>query len=363
MLLNENRHGGNLARAAREYGLPEQHFIDFSASINPLGPSPGVFRAITENLWRIRHYPDPDCGDLRALLAGHLGVPPDSLVLGNGGAELIYMLPGALDINRALVVAPTFSEYAAALKAAGREAGYFYLPLEGDAAPFFDELKYRISDCDAIFICNPNNPTGRLFQLGLLTELVEAAVESGVTVVVDEAFIDFVDNRGECSLMPLAVSTPGLVVLYSLTKFFGVPGLRLGAAVANPELALLLNRARDPWSVNALAQVAGRAALLDKEHMKATFELVCTEREYLFSTLSALPGIKPLRGAANFLLLDISGTGKTVGELIPLLGRQGILVRDCSNFQGLNGQYIRIAVRNRTENVKLIASLRSVLGG
>lgn len=363
MLLNQHQHGGNLARAAREYGLPEQHFTDFSASINPLGPSPLVFRAIAENLWRIRHYPDPECGHLKKLLAGHLGVPPESLVLGNGGAELIYILPRALGINRALVVAPTFSEYAAALQAAGREVDYFYLPLEGEMDPFLAELKYKISDYDAIFICNPNNPTGRLFQAGELTPLVEAAVEAGVTMVVDEAFIDFVDNRRECSLMALAAVTSGLVVLYSLTKFFGVPGLRLGAAVADPELSMRINRARDPWSVNALAQVAGSAALLDKEHMRATLELVGIERDFLSGLLSALPGVKPLRGAANFLLVDISGTGKTVGEIIPLLGRRGILVRDCSNFQGLHGQYIRIAVRSRSENEKLIASLRSALGG
>lgn len=363
MLLKEHQHGGNLARAARVYGLPEREFIDFSANINPLGPSPGVFRAVGENLWRICHYPDPDCGRLKELLAGHLDVPPESLVLGNGGAELIYLLPGALQIKRALVVAPTFSEYASALIAAGREVDYYCLPLEGDISLCLEQLKYSIGDYSAVFICNPNNPTGLALRSRQLEPLLGAARKSGATVVVDEAFIDFVDRRDECSLMSRAAETPNLVVLYSLTKFFGIPGLRLGAAVARPDLASRLNRVRDPWSVNALAQVAGEAALLDKAHMEATLELVRTEREYLYRRLSALDGIKPLPGAANFLLVDISGAGKTVAELIPLLGRRGILVRDCSNFRGLEGQYIRVAVRNREENDKLIASLRSVLGG
>ncbi len=363
MLLKQHQHGGNLARAAREYGLPEQDLIDFSASINPLGPSPGVFRAIAENLWRIRHYPDPDCRVLINMLAEYLGMPPECIVPGNGGAELIYMLPSALKINRALVVAPTFSEYSAAIRAAGGETEYFCVPVEGEIYSHITELADRMAGYQAVFICNPNNPTGRLFRYDELSLLVDAASETGTMLVVDEAFMDFVDQRLESTLMPRVVENSNLVVLYSLTKFFGIPGLRLGALVAHPGLAADLNCKRDPWRVNALAQVAAEAALGDKEHMEATMDVVRTEREYLTAALSGICGVRPLPGAANFLLLDLSRSGKNVQELIIALGGRGMLVRDCSNFYGLEGCYIRIAVRTRKENDRLVSALKEILEG
>lgn len=363
MLLNNHQHGGNLTRAAREYGLPEQQFMDFSASINPLGPSPRVYPAITDSLWKIRHYPDPDCGGITGLLAGYLEVPAESVVVGNGGAELIYMLPAALKIRRALIVAPTFSEYAAAIQATGGEADYFCLPPEGEAALHLEKLKLKMADYQAVFICNPNNPTGRLFSLGDLMPLADAAVAAGTMLVVDEAFIDFVEHRRQCSLMLRAASTANLIILYSLTKFFGIPGLRLGAVVTDPGVAKVIRGAVDPWRVNVLAQAAGEAALQDREHMAATFELVRSERNYLFKALSGLKGVRPIPGAANFLLVNLSASGKKVKEVIPELGRRGVLVRDCSNFHGLDGEYIRIAIRTRPENDKLLAFLAEVLGG
>jgi threonine-phosphate decarboxylase len=363
MLLNNNQHGGNLARAAREYGLPEQLFIDFSASINPLGPSPEVYRAITENMWKISHYPDPDCGAMDGLLAAYLEVPRESIVIGNGGAELIYLLPATLKIRRALIVAPTFSEYAEAICAAGGEADYYCLPPEGDATGHLEQLKLKIPDYNAIFICNPNNPTGRLFTSGELAPLVDAADSAGTILVVDEAFIDFVDRRRECSLMPRATSTRSLIVLYSMTKFFGIPGLRLGAAVTHAGLVRAIKRTADPWRVNVLAQVAGEAALRDREHMRATMEVIRGEKDYLFAALSGMTGVRPIPGAANFLLVDLSSSGKKMEEIIPELGRRGVLVRDCSNFYGLNGVYIRIAIRTRPENDKLLGMLGEVLGG
>ena len=363
MLLSEHQHGGNLTRAAREYGLPVQQFIDFSASINPLGPSPEVYRTITDNLWRIRHYPDPDCGEIAGLLASYLEVPPESVVVGNGGAELIYMLPAALKIRRALIVAPTFSEYAAAIHATGGEVDHFCLPPEGDATRHLENLKLKIPDYHAVFICNPNNPTGRLFTSGELEPLVHTASAAGTMLVVDEAFIDFVDRRRQCSLMQRAASTPNIIILYSLTKFFGIPGLRLGAVITESGMANVIKRAVDPWRVNVLAQVAGEAALKDRKHMEATIELVQREREYLLKSLSGMKGVRPISGAANFLLIDLSASGKKLKEIIPELGRRGILVRDCSNFYGLDGEYIRIAIRNRPENDKLLAYLGDVLGG
>lgn len=348
-------HGGNLAGAAREYGIEEKDFIDFSASINPLGPSPGVFRAIAEGLWRIRHYPDPECGRLPEMLARHLGVEKGNLVLGNGGAELIYILPAALKIRRALVAAPTFSEYAEAVSASGGEVEHFACSRD------IKEIIEYLPGKDAVFICNPNNPTGRVIDRASLIAVIDAAEKSGALAVVDEAFMDFVEERQEISLMGEASSRSRLVVLYSMTKFFGIPGLRLGAAVANDEITSLLKKSKDPWSVNALAAVAGEAALTDKRHMEETLRVIREERSHLQRGLSSLPGVRPYQSAANFLLVDISGTGLTPAEMVERLGRMGVLVRNCSNFKGLDMPCIRVAVRSRDENNRLIDAMKSVL--
>lgn len=352
-----NEHGGNIAKAAKKYGLPPRDFIDFSASINPLGPSPGVYGAISSELWRIRHYPDPDCGDLPELLSGHLGVGKENLLLGNGGAELIYVLPRAMGIRRALVAAPTFSEYAEAVKAAGGTVSYAVYSNDPG------EMAGQLEGYDAVFICNPNNPTGRAFRRKSLLPLLEAAEQAGVLLVVDEAFMDFVEERREKSLMDLACRRKSLVVLYSLTKFFGIPGMRLGAIVAVPETIGLIKKARDPWSVNALAIAAGEAALSDSRHMADTLLTVREERDYLFSAISSITGLKPFPSEANFLLVDISGTGMSADRLVEKMGARGILVRNCSNFYGLETPCIRVAVRVRSENLRLVSALQEVVLG
>lgn len=351
-------HGGNLARAARAYGLTQQEFIDFSASINPLGPSPEVFQALTQSLWRVQHYPDPDWGGLPALLAEHLGVREECLALGNGGAELIFLLPKVLKIKRALIAAPTFSEYATALKAAGC---YFeYLVSSKGFYPQVDEIVTRLSDFDTLYLCNPNNPTGHVIEYNELQYILEAARSHGVTVVVDEAFMDFVEGREKHTVMPLAAKSEGLVALYSLTKFFGIPGLRLGAAVAAPKVIQGFRENKDPWSINALALAAGEAALRDSFHMEATLRAVKAERQFLFESLSAL-GLKVFPGRANFLLVDVSPAGLTSGEVVKALGLMGVLVRDCSNFKGLGSSYIRLAVRKREEAIILLDALKKTL--
>ncbi len=360
MSIADSPHGGNIALAAREYGLSEKRIIDFSASINPLGPPPGVYQAVTEEFWRIRHYPDPDCGDLPRLLAGYLGVGPVNLLLGNGGAELIYLLPRALKIRRALVVAPTFSEYARAVEAAGGRVRYLTLPVSGPVS-LAGEAGGHLSGCDAVFLCNPNNPTGRLFSPGELMPLLDEADRAGAAVVVDEAFMDFVPLREEYSLMPAACTRRSLVVLYSMTKFFGIPGLRLGAAVACDQIIGRLRGLKDPWSVNALARVAGEAALKDRKHMADTMKTIKEEREYLFSSLSSVPGLRPFPSAANFLLVEVSGTGMTSSEVVEKMAGQGMLVRNCANFHGLNNYYIRVAVRTRPENQSLIEGLKRIV--
>lgn len=358
----EHIHGGNVTRASLKYGLPKDEIIDFSANINPLGPSKEVISAVVNSLDLISRYPDPDCGELKAALAVYLGVPEDCLLMGNGAAELIYLLVRVTGCRRALIPVPTFCEYSLSvlsqggkvLEVAMDEEEGFRLPVE--------KILSCLSGANLLFLCNPNNPTGRVVDGKTIEFILKEALSHGVMVLVDEAFMDFVPRRELYSVMPLVGRYPNLVVLYSMTKFFGIPGLRLGAIAAPAELVVRMKDSKDPWNVNALAQVAGVAGLRDKDYMEETNRLVREEKHFLFAGLSGIPGLKPLPGAANFILVDVSQSGLTSGELTDLLGRRGILVRDCAGFTGLAGRYLRLAVKTRPENKKLLHALKEILG-
>jgi threonine-phosphate decarboxylase len=226
-----------------------------------------------------------------------------------------------------------------------------------------ERLLKELNECDLVFLCNPNNPTGRLETRSDLAKIITAARATGTMVVIDEAFMDFIPDREDYTLVRQAGQPGGPVVLYSLTKFFGIPGLRLGAVVAPPELAGRLERTRDPWSVNTMAQVAGLVALGEKAYMEETRALVERERCFLKEELARLPGVAVFPGTANYLLLDIRGTGLDAGTLTEKMCRLGILVRDCSSFSGLGDGFIRVAVRLRFENRRLLAGLQSIMGG
>ncbi|GAB6274165.1 MAG: threonine-phosphate decarboxylase CobD [Peptococcaceae bacterium] len=354
-------HGGNLFQAAKHYGFLPQEIIDFSANINPLGPSAKVIKAITDNLRQIRHYPDPDCTLIRQALSLHLNVPPDNLLVGNGTSELIYLLAETLKIRHALILPPAFSEYARAVFNRGGKVSQVELNEENDFSLPLAELTKAIPGVETLFLCNPNNPTGGLISREELKIILDTAARFNRLVIVDEAFMDFVPQKENYTALPCLDNYPNLIVLYSLTKILAIPGLRLGIVVASSSLIKKLARAKIPWSVNTLAQIAGKAGLEDEEYLMNTYRLVNQEKDFLSSRLNKLPGLRPLPGAANFLLIDITKTGYGVRELVWKLGIKGILVRDCTNFSGLFRPYIRIAVRGREENKALLAALQEIL--
>ncbi|MFX4260816.1 threonine-phosphate decarboxylase CobD [Pelotomaculum propionicicum] len=359
----EHIHGGNITLASRKYGLPKEKIIDFSANINPLGPSKKIYDAITSNLDAIVNYPDPDCTELKDTLADYLGIDRDLLLLGNGAAELIYLLVRVMGCKKALIPVPSFCEYGLAVLSQGGEVIEVEMDEEEGFSLPAEKIIKLIPQADMLFICTPNNPTGRLVEKRAIEQILERSAAHGVLVVVDEAFMDFVPQRALYSMMPAVGSSANLAVLYSLTKFFGIPGLRLGSIAAPKDIIKRMDASKDPWNVNILAQAAGLAGLNDLEHMERTNALVNREKSFLFEELQNIPGLCPLQGAANFILLNISESGLKSGELTELLGRRGILVRDCYGFSGLAGRYIRLAVKNRPENEILIAAIKDILGG
>lgn len=347
-------HGGNVFAVARQLGVPPEEILDFSASINPLGPPPGVRDAVTAAFDRLVHYPDSGCAELAAALAGRHGLEPANVCVANGSTELIFLIPRLLPAGRALLIAPTFSEYATALRQSGWACDHHLLPHDEGFPLALDALRQELTKgYGLLFLCNPGNPTGRLYGREEVAELLETCREAGTLLVLDEAFMDFCEEE---SAKDLVVASGAGVVLRSMTKFYAIPGLRLGYVLAAASLVERLSPLRPPWSVGTLAQVAGLAALADGEHVARTLAFAAEERAFLAAGLAALPGVRVYQGAANYLLARLDG-GVTTAGLQERLLPEHILIRDCANFRGLDERFFRVAVRSREENERLLAAL------
>lgn len=360
-MTNVDFHGGNIHAAARESGRSLRQLMDFSASVNPLGPSPRAVRAIQSALAHLVHYPDPDCVALREALAKRCGLMAECFLIGSGLSELIQLLPAALSIRRALVIGPTFSEYVRAVRLHGGQVSRLdaarseqYQPPLRETLSVLDAARHSV---DAVFVCNPNSPTGQAVSHGELSELVRGAERRGVWVVLDEAFVDYCEER---SLLRDVAEHSRLIVLRSFTKFYALPGLRIGYLAGAPEVVRRIRDRQPPWSVNALAQAAALASVTDVRHVSRSLAFMRAERPRLVRQLEELPDVRVYPSAANFLMVELT-SWMMAATLAGVLRREGILIRDCSRVPGLTEQTVRIAVRTSRENRRLVAAFRRAL--
>ncbi|MFH0771549.1 MAG: threonine-phosphate decarboxylase CobD [Candidatus Omnitrophota bacterium] len=358
---NIDRHGGNIWRIARRYGLRPNEILDFSANINPLGLSPRVKSAICDNLGSLISYPDPDCGILKNELSDRIGIDSRGLLIGNGSVELIYLIPRALAVRRAVVVIPAFCEYELAVKQSKAKVLFLRTNSKEKFRLNVEGLLKLMPKADLVFICNPNNPTGNIIPKEEILYLAKAARAYGVIIAVDEAFIDFVEDWQKFSVIEEAARSRNLLVLRSMTKFFALPGLRLGYLVGNKTLISKLSRRQLPWSVNCLAQSVGAEVIKDESYIKLSRELAARERAFLFKRLKSKKGISVYPPASNFILSKLTDKRLNSNALCDRLAAHGIYIRSCGNFRGLNSSYFRIAVRKRGENIKLLAALGEIL--
>ena len=349
-------HGGNIYEAARRYGLDEKRIIDFSSNANPLGPSSSALRAAKKALSLIGRYPDPETAELRKAIARYFGIKSEHVVCGNGTNGLIHLIPRVFRPKKVLIPVPTFTEYAAAVRDAGGEAVLFPLKEHNGFRVDPIEMSFALKGMDMAFLCNPSNPTGMLIPKVDVLEIARYALEHGVRLVVDEAFIDYADSE---SIVKEAVQSPHLICLRSFTAFFGLPGIRVGHAVANEAAAAVLREGQEPWTVSIPAERAAIAALNDWGHIKRTRRVIEKERTHLLSALRILPGVETFPCSANFILVKL--TSFDAYTLIQKLGERGMLVRGCSSFPGLDSRFIRIAVRTQRENNRLIKAFRELL--
>jgi len=354
-----NGHGGNINQICSKYGLNPDEIIDFSASINPLGCPEGVRKAISERFADIKNYPDSECTSLRKAIADKVYCNESNIIIGNGSNELFYLIPRALKPKQGILLQPTFSEFKDALCNANVEI----VEIVNDSGrfPIINKDIRRLKNIKEgmVFLCNPNNPTG---QLTLKEEILELVKDNtNRLIVVDEAFMDFVDEDEKYSAIKEAPLMDNLIVVRSLTKFYGFPGLRLGYLVANESTVNKLMQFKEPWTVNTFAQIAGQVAINDVEFASNTREYMSGEKAFLYEGLSKINGIRPFQPSVNFILVRIDNVEITSSEIQDLLIKDNIFIRDCSNFIGLSEKYFRVAVKTRDENQKLLRALKLVM--
>ncbi|MEQ8753231.1 MAG: threonine-phosphate decarboxylase CobD [Coleofasciculus sp. G1-WW12-02] len=397
-------HGGNLAWAAARAGCSPSLILDFSASINPLGPPKCAIAAIESHLDKLVAYPEPDYYPLRVALSQlHPTLNPDWILPGNGSAELLTWAARELsELEETIILTPAFSDYQRALRAFNAriracllfgshpfvgfvgakhsrpDLSVFYQHPNANASPNppypitnppspITNPPYPIPNPQSpipklvsgkhqgLLLNNPHNPTGQLWDTASLLPYLEQFA----LVVVDEAFMDFLPPAQQQSLIPWVQDYPNLVILRSLTKFYSLPGLRLGYAIAHPERLQRWQQWRDPWSVNVLAVAAGRAVVQDQAFQQQTWDWLPAARSHLFQGLSSLPGLHPYPSAANFLLVRSEYSCSQLQE--HLLKHHRILIRDCLSFPELGDGYFRVAIRTQVDNQRLLDALKTFI--
>ncbi|WP_228062321.1 MULTISPECIES: threonine-phosphate decarboxylase CobD [unclassified Streptococcus] len=352
-------HGGNRLYQAQKWGVDLQTCIDFSANINPLGISPRVRECLIQNLDYLIHYPDPDYQLARQAVATYHNLSTEQVLLGNGAIELIYQLARCLKPKTVVLPSPTFMEYEQAFREVSSDINYIEL-----RPPHFeyqlDSLMANLAHLDsgdAFILCNPNNPTSSLMKKVDLLVLAEECTRKGVYLLLDEAFMDFLEDVE--SLIPELARFSQLFIWRSLTKFYAIPGLRLGYLVSSHQKMMkLLRDTQIPWMVNTLALSILPVLLEDESYRQKTLEYIARERSFLTSSLQEFSELTVGSAHANYIFIHYHGKLDLEAEL----GKLGIFIRSCQNYHGLDGSYYRLAVRRHEENQVLLATLKSLLG-
>ncbi len=357
----KDTHGGDIWQASTLTGIPPGDIIDFSANINPLGPSPMATEALKEALGMVGAYPEPGAGALKEALSDYHHIHPDRILPANGSTELIYLIPRVLAPKTALVVEPAFSEYVNSLVPLGCRVDEFLTGEEDSFALDTERLATKLKNgYDVFYLANPSNPAGSLVDKEPLLHLARKCREHGTVLVVDEAFADFTEGQ---SIKKEAAELGSIVVLRSMTKFFSLAGLRLGYMVASEGLIKRFTEHIQPWAVNTLAMVAGEATLRDMAYMERTLRWFGEEKKRTAAELAAIPALKLFPSKANFFLLKLLTDAFTGALLKKVLLERGILIRELSSVRGLGKRFFRVALLKRRDNETLVETLRSLLLG
>ena len=378
-------HGGNIYKVFREKNL--KGIVDYSSNINPYGIPESLKSRIIENLEILERYPDPDYVELREKLAHLNKIDMSDIVLGNGATEIIFLFMKVINPKKILIVSPTFGEYERAVKAVGTsrnsidlscsddnknienkeiEIEYFELKESDDFNLNIGNLKNELEKkYDLLIICNPNNPTGKFLKLAQTEEILKECNKYDTKLFIDEAFIEFLADGMKKSIINTEENKKNLFVTRAFTKFFAIPGLRLGYGMYfDKELEKKISEKKEPWSVNNIAEIAGLTVLDDTEYIEKTLKWITKEKIYMYEKLNEISGIKVYETEVNFITGKIDEKlfleGLNVKILREKMLEQGILIRDASNFKFLDERFFRLAIKDRESNDRVIEAMKEI---
>ena len=364
-------HGGNIYKIFREKNIKE--ILDYSSNINPYGVPESLKQKIIENIGILERYPDPDYVELREKLAHLNKVELENIVLGNGATEAIFLFIKVIKPEKVLIVSPTFGEYERAVRACKNsesqkiEIEYFELEEKDEFRLNIGKLKKELEKkYDLVIICNPNNPTGKFLKMSETEEILRGCNKYDTKLFIDEAFIEFLEDGLKESVVNSGENKKNLFVTRAFTKFFAIPGLRLGYGIYfDKSLEKKITEKKEPWSVNNIAEMAGITVLDDTEYIERTLNWITEEKKYMYEKLDKISGIKPYKTEVNFICVKIKdeliSKGLNVKKLREKMMEEGILIRDASNFKFLDERFFRMAIKDRRSNDRVIEALKKNL--
>ena len=355
-------HGSDIEKICEVYHLKQENIVKFGANVNPLGLSENVKKKLASHLDILSSYPDRDYISLRNTISDYCNVPADFILPGNGSSELIALLIQERNPKHTLILGPTYSEYSRELSFSGSTQEYYHLREEDNFILDIDDLCQTLDGkYDLLIICNPNNPTSSAISTEDLRKLLAFCSEKNIFVMIDETYVEFAPDIQAITAVTLTREFTNLMVLRGVSKFYAAPGMRLGYGITrNLEFLKKMKEKQVPWSLNSLGALAGELMLKDQEYISQTRTLILSERDRLLHALSQIPTYKTYPAYANFILLKIQKPGLTSYDVFDACIRQNLMIRDCSSFECLDGEYIRFCIMNLEDNTRLLNILSSL---
>ena len=354
-------HGSDLEKIEAIYGIKKEEITSFSANVNPLGISPMLREQLADKIDAISSYPDREYTSLRKCIAEYCGTEYENIIVGNGSTELISLFIQVQHPKKTMIIGPTYSEYERSVSLEGGSCLYYPLKEEDDFTLNTEHFLQKLNETiDLLIICNPNNPTSSAIGRKDMRKILDACMEYGIFLMIDETYVEFANNYNEVNAVPLTSYYNNLIILRGTSKFFAAPGLRLGYAITgNKDLIDYINTHKNPWMINSLAVVAGEIMFKDQVYIQKTRHLISSERDRMFQKLASHPDFKPYPASANFILVRLLKDSLTSEYLFDKAIRQKMMIRDCSTFPFLDNSYIRFCIMNPEMNDKLLECLLS----
>ena len=355
-------HGSDIEKVCKIYGLRREDIIMFGANVNPLGLSEHVKEQLAGRLDILSSYPDRNYTSLCSTISEYCNIPAEFILPGNGSSELIALLIQERNPKHTLILGPTYSEYARELSFSGSTQEYYHLREEDNFVLNVDDLCHTLEGkYDFLILCNPNNPTSSAIKVNDLRRIVSFCNERNIFIMIDETYVEFAPDINEITAISLTREFQNLMVLRGVSKFYAAPGMRLGYGITgNLEFLKKMKEKQVPWSLNSLGALAGELMLQDKTYICQTRDLILSERTRLLKALENTPTYKTYPTYANFLLLKIQKPGLNSQDIFDTCIRQGLMIRDCSSFECLDGEYIRFCIMHPQDNTRLLHVLTSL---